>query len=76
MAEMQCERDLFGGYSPWADYETGSPLNNFLCDMSGRRAIVLLDEFEKSVVDVWNSLLILFDEGKSCLLPFKLAVLS
>jgi AAA domain (Cdc48 subfamily) len=63
MTEMKYETDLFGPRAPFVDHEVGSPLNNFLCAMSGKRAIVLLDEFEKSSKEVWHSLLILFDEG-------------
>jgi ATP-dependent Clp protease ATP-binding subunit ClpA len=45
-------------------YEKGSPLNNFLTRMSGNRAIVFLDEFEKTTREVQNACLIPFDEGK------------
>jgi ATP-dependent Clp protease ATP-binding subunit ClpA len=65
MTEMKYETDLFGPLAPFVDHEKGSPLNNFLCAMSGRKAIVLLDEFEKSSKEVWDSLLILFDEGSA-----------
>lgn len=61
--EMRYETDLFGPKKPYIGYEAGSPLNNFLTRLSGRRSIVFLDEFEKTTRDVQNALLIPFDEG-------------
>ncbi|KAL9626191.1 MAG: hypothetical protein Q9204_007507, partial [Flavoplaca sp. TL-2023a] len=55
--------DLFGPQAPFAGHEAGSPLNNFLADYSGQKAVVFLDEFEKTTADVYRSLLLLFDEG-------------
>jgi hypothetical protein len=63
MTEIKYETDLFGSKAPYVGCEGGSPLNNFLAGKSGKRAIVMLDEFEKSTREVLNSLLILFDEG-------------
>ncbi|KAL8834465.1 MAG: hypothetical protein Q9176_007489 [Flavoplaca citrina] len=55
--------DLFGPQASFAGHEAGSPLNNFLADYSGQKAVVFLDEFEKTTADVHRSLLLLFDEG-------------
>lgn len=63
MTEIKYESDLFGPKAPFHGSEEGSPLNNFLSAISGKRAIVMLDEFEKSSRSVQDSLLILFDEG-------------
>lgn len=55
--------DFFGPQAPYAEHEVGSPLNNFLADYSGQKAVVFLDEFEKTTKEVHKSLLLLFDEG-------------
>jgi ATP-dependent Clp protease ATP-binding subunit ClpA len=65
MTEVKYETDLFGPRAPYKGHETGSPLNNFLAQNSGKRAIVMLDELEKSTQEVMNSLLIIFDEGRN-----------
>ena len=62
--EMLHETDLFGPKKPYLGYELGSPLNNFLARLTGRRGIVFLDEFEKTTREVQNALLIPFDEGE------------
>lgn len=64
MTEMKHENDLFGPKPPYVGAAEGSPLNNFLVRMSGKRSIVFLDEFEKTTTEVQNSLLIPFDGGK------------
>ena len=61
--EIKYESDLFGPKQPYLGYQQGSPLNNFLTRMSGKRAIVFLDEFEKTTREVQNACLIPFDEG-------------
>ena len=63
MTEIKYETDLFGPKAPYIGCESGSPLNNFLAENSGKRAIVMLDEFEKSTREVQNSLLVLFSDG-------------
>jgi ATP-dependent Clp protease ATP-binding subunit ClpA len=63
--EMKHETDLFGAKRPYIGYDVGSPLNNFLARLHGKRSIVFLDEFEKTTPEVQNSLLVPFDEGKS-----------
>jgi len=63
MTQIKHETDLFGPYSPYVGYEKGSPLNNFLADNSGRKAIVMLDEIEKSGSKIMDANLIVFDEG-------------
>lgn len=63
--ELRYETDLFGPKKPYIGHELGSPLNNFLTRLTGRRCIVFLDEFEKTTRDVQNALLIPFDEGRA-----------
>ncbi|KAL8919145.1 MAG: hypothetical protein Q9172_005106 [Xanthocarpia lactea] len=61
--QIRVTTDLFGPQAPYAGYQAGSPLNNFLADHSGQKAVIFLDEFEKTTKDVHKSLLLLFDEG-------------
>lgn len=61
---MRCDWELFGAMNPWRGYEKGSPLNDFLVKRAGSRCIVFLDEVDKMDADIYNSLLIPFDEGK------------
>ena len=68
LLKMDCTQihvttDLFGPQAPFAGHEAGSPLNNFLADHSGQKAVVFLDEFEKTTPAIHKSLLLLFDEG-------------
>ncbi|KAL8849109.1 MAG: hypothetical protein Q9221_005878 [Calogaya cf. arnoldii] len=68
LLKVDCTRarfttDLFGPQAPYSGHEAGSPLNNFLADHSGKKAVVFLDEFEKTSSDIHKSLLLLFDEG-------------
>jgi hypothetical protein len=72
MTEMDHERDLWGPKAPWIGSGEGSPLNNFLARTTGKRAIVLLDEFEKTSEEVWYSLLVPFRDG----IPSQLNLLS
>ncbi|RDL35746.1 Uncharacterized protein BP5553_06358 [Venustampulla echinocandica] len=57
------EQELFGPRAPWAEWEKGSPLNNFLARKAGERCIVFLDEFEKTSRDIHQTLLLPFDSG-------------
>lgn len=61
--QMTRESDLFGARAPYQGWEAGSQLNNFLAEQSGRKAVVFLDEFEKTTNDIHKSLLLIFDEG-------------
>ncbi|KAF2762063.1 P-loop containing nucleoside triphosphate hydrolase protein [Pseudovirgaria hyperparasitica] len=61
--DMKFNNDIFGPHAPYKGYEDGSPLNNFLADRNGNRAVVLLDEFEKTSQEVHHTLLRPFDEG-------------
>ena len=72
MTEVRFETDLFGPKYPFKGYEEGSPLNNFLEKNAAKRAIVMLDELEKSTQEVMNSLLIIFDEGSNNCSLYKL----
>lgn len=61
--ELKYETDLFGPKAPYSGHEKGSPLNNALADASGKRSIVVLDEFEKSAQEVWAALLLITEGG-------------
>ncbi|KAH0526519.1 hypothetical protein TsFJ059_009823 [Trichoderma semiorbis] len=58
------EMELFGPRRPYHGYQTGSSVNNFLVEHSGRRCIVFLDEFEKTTIEIHQSLLLPFDNGE------------
>ncbi len=62
---LDVETDLFGAQAPYQGHQNGSVLNNFLTEWNGQKAVVFLDEFDKMDHDVYNSLLLLFDEGKA-----------
>ncbi|KAL8814672.1 MAG: hypothetical protein Q9223_006121 [Gallowayella weberi] len=55
--------DLLGPQAPYKGHEAGSSLNDFLATHSGKKAVVFLDEFEKTSSEVHQDLLLLFDEG-------------
>lgn len=61
--EMKHETDIFGPKAPYMNYEKGSVLNNFLADHSGQRAVVFLDEFEKTTGSVHQAMLLPFESG-------------
>ncbi len=61
--EMEHETDIFGPKFPYHGYEKGSRLNNFLASHAGERAVVFLDEFDKTTEEVPNALLLPFDSG-------------
>jgi len=63
ITQIKHKTDLFGLYSPFIRYEKGSPLNNFLADNSGWRAIVMLNKIEKSRPKIMDANLIIFDKG-------------
>ncbi len=55
--------DIFGPKPPYRGFEKGSEMSDFLSKHSGQRSIVILDEFEKTDMEVWNSFLKLFEDG-------------
>ena len=55
---------VFGSKPEYADSEVGSQLNNSLIKEDGKRAIVLLYEFEKNKSEIHNAFLLPFDNGK------------
>ena len=57
------EPELFGSRPPYAGWDKGSRLNNFLANNNGKRCIVFLDEFEKTNSDIHKTLLLPFDNG-------------
>jgi ATP-dependent Clp protease ATP-binding subunit ClpA len=61
--EMRRETDLFGPKAPYKGHETGSPLNNHLCETVKKRNIVFLDEFEKTGDEVRQALLSIWQDG-------------
>lgn len=62
-AQMRSDFSIFGPRMGYAGNETGSQLNNFLAANDGCRAVVFLDEFDKTEKEVRNSLLLLLDSG-------------
>lgn len=56
--------DLFGCSSTYNRSERGSILNNFIAANDDRRAVVFLDELDKTSSDVRNALLIALEKGK------------
>lgn len=54
---------LFGAPAPYSGSEDGSPLNNYLARHQGKRCVVFLDEFDKTVQKVRESLLTILDSG-------------
>ncbi|KAK6521699.1 hypothetical protein TWF506_001904 [Arthrobotrys conoides] len=63
MASVKREDEFFGPHKPYNGWERGSPVNNFLASNNGRRCIVLLDEVEKTGIDIRNALLVPFERG-------------
>lgn len=63
MTEMRYETDLFGPKKPYVGHETGSSLNNFLAEQTGRRCVIFLDEFDKTTGNVRQSMLLLLESG-------------
>ena len=55
--------DLLRPQAPYQGHEEGSTLNNYLAEYTGKKAVVFLDEFEKTTEEVHKSLLLVFDEG-------------
>ncbi|KAI1443174.1 P-loop containing nucleoside triphosphate hydrolase protein [Annulohypoxylon stygium] len=52
------------GSDEWqSNDEHGAPLNNFLADNTGKRCVVLLDDFDNMNMDVKDTLLKIFDHG-------------
>ncbi|KAF3205579.1 hypothetical protein TWF191_001833 [Orbilia oligospora] len=63
MASVKREDEFFGPHKPYKGWEEGSPVNNFLADNNGKRCIVLLDEVEKTGINIRNALLVPFERG-------------
>lgn len=61
--EMRVETDMFGPKAPYTGSAAGTPLNNFLAKWTGQRAVVFLDEFDKTTDAIGNALLLLFESG-------------
>lgn len=55
---------LFGSNSEFSGHDNSSSLNNFLADNHLRRAVVVLDEFDKTKEEVRNALLVPREKGK------------
>ena len=72
---MKRESDLFGPKEPYVGSKNGSPLNNHLCKTVGKRNIVLLDEFEKTMDEVREALLLVLQDGTSPQRPSILRII-
>lgn len=62
-AAVERKMEMFGPRKPYQDYQLGSPLNNFLAENSGRKCVVVLDEFEKTSTEIRETFLLPFDNG-------------
>jgi hypothetical protein len=62
-AQINDRMDFLGASNGYHRSDQGSPLNNFLGDNSGKRAVVFLDEFDKTEKKVRNSLLVVMQDG-------------
>ena len=60
---MKHDTDIFGPWRPYNGYQAGSPLNNHLVDLDGRRTVVFLDEFDKTTDAVRQAMLLLLESG-------------
>lgn len=61
--EMRMETDIFGPKAPYRGSVEGTPLNNHLAKWTGQRAVVFLDEYDKTTADIHNLMLLLFENG-------------
>lgn len=61
--EMKYETDVFGPKAPYLGSGAGTPLNNHLAKWTGQRAVVFLDEYDKTTDNVRKSMLLLFENG-------------
>ncbi|SMY21909.1 unnamed protein product [Zymoseptoria tritici ST99CH_1A5] len=57
---------LLGPTGGYQDHQLGSPLNNFLARCGGKRAVVFLDEYDKTEKDVRDALLTVMASGTYC----------
>ncbi|KAF2136618.1 uncharacterized protein K452DRAFT_237243 [Aplosporella prunicola CBS 121167] len=62
-AQVRNKWQLFGATAGYQRSREGSPLNNFLSRNDGERCAVFLDEFDKTVGEVWQALLRVCESG-------------
>lgn len=62
-SEWHSRIDILGGSNAYRRSEQGSILNNFVSENDGRRAVVVLDEFDKTTDEVRLSLLNVINRG-------------
>jgi hypothetical protein len=70
-AQVRDRMDLLGASNGYTRSDEGSQLNNFLGDHSGKRAVVFLDEFDKTENEVRNALLVVMEKGEITLILTK-----
>ena len=56
--------EMFGSAAGFVGSELGSPLGNFIYENSGKRSVVLLDEFDHCDTETWEGFYHIFDEGE------------
>ncbi len=61
--EMTQEEDMFGCKGAYQGSDVGTPLNNYLAQWTGQRAVIFLDEFDETTVSVRKMLLLPFEDG-------------
>lgn len=62
--KMTYTMDLLGGSNSYSRSTEGSEFNNFIASNDGKRAVVIMDEFDKTTNDVRLSLLNILDKGE------------
>ncbi|KAK8195606.1 P-loop containing nucleoside triphosphate hydrolase protein [Phyllosticta capitalensis] len=62
-SQVCVEWQLFGSSAGFSGQSQGSVLNNFLSSVSGQRAVVFLDEFDKTEQEVREALLTVTESG-------------
>lgn len=61
--EMSHEDDMLGWKGAYDGAHLGTPLNNYIAKWTGQRAVIFLDEFDKTTDKVRKTLLLPFEDG-------------
>jgi hypothetical protein len=64
-AQINDRMDFLGASNGYRRSDQGSQFNNFLGDNNGARAVVFLDEFDKTEKEVRDSLLVVMQDGET-----------
>lgn len=69
-SHLDCRGDLLGGSNFYHRSDEGSDFYNFVSKNNGKRAVIVLDEFDKTEKAIRDTLLIVLDKGKLSSIPF------